>query len=179
MRNKGLLAILLALLLTSCDFILKDKKDLPQDKTEFITNGGKEVIGDTDKNGCTTSAGYKWSSLRKDCIRVFEEGFRLNPIEDQVGSFENELEDNDVSCFVIFSQDRKQAEVFLPLAKESIILNSDTSNKIYTNKNWKLQKENLLLSYQQEPKFSAAKTIEMEMIIPKNQTIEDIQEDNE
>lgn len=179
MQYKGLLVILLVVIFTSCDFILKDKKDTYQNKTEFITNGGKEVIGDTDMNGCATSAGYRWSSLRKDCIRVFEEGFRLNPVEDQVGSFENELEDNDVSCFVIFSQDMKQAEVFLPLTKESIILNSGTSNKIYTSKNWKLHKDNLLLSYKQEPKFSAAKTIEMEMIMPKNQTVEDVQEEDE
>ncbi len=178
MRNKGLIVILLAVFFTSCNLILKDKKDNIEVNTEFITNGGREVVGEADKHGCAISAGYRWSNLKKGCIRVFEEGFRLNPIEDQEDFFENELEDNDVSCFIVFSEDKKQAEIFLPTNEESIVLDSDSAKKIYLSEGWKLVKENLVLSYKDELKYTAARTIDMQMIMPAGQGLEDIQEDN-
>src|SRR5699024_11716593 len=40
------------------------------------------MIGsDKDQHGCKGSAGYTWSQLREDCIRIFEEGETLLPIE--------------------------------------------------------------------------------------------------
>lgn len=36
--------------------------------------------GDADSHGCRASAGYVWSPLRADCVRLFESGFRLDPV---------------------------------------------------------------------------------------------------
>src|SRR5690625_7777023 len=41
-----------------------------------------EVIGaDEDSRGCKRSAGYTWSQLRGDCIRMIEEGLALLSVE--------------------------------------------------------------------------------------------------
>lgn len=175
MYYKSLIFILLALFSTSCDLILKDR-NTKKEPSEFITNGGKEIIGESDDHGCTPSAGYRWSDLKEDCIRVFEEGFRLNPIE--AGDvFENELEDNDISCFIVFSKDKKQAEVFLPRQLGSFIVKADNSNQVYVGEGWQLVKENLVLSYKGEPKYAAAKTVDMKMIMPNVQEAEEIEND--
>lgn len=37
------------------------------------------VGNDADEHGCKASAGYRWSVLRNECIRIFEAGVRLDP----------------------------------------------------------------------------------------------------
>ncbi len=74
----------------------------------------KEVAvgGDSDSHGCKASAGYTWSTLKKECIRVFENSTRLNHAED--GKTYSTV------SYVIF--DGNKAELFLDTQKESIIL---------------------------------------------------------
>ncbi|WP_289657898.1 hypothetical protein [Flavobacterium panacagri] len=74
----------------------------------------KETVigGDSDSHGCKASAGYTWSELKKECIRVFENGTRLNHAED--GKTYSTV------SYVIF--DGNKAELFLDTQKESIIL---------------------------------------------------------
>jgi len=36
---------------------------------------------DRDEHGCIGSAGYTWSVVKNDCIRIFEAGKRLNAAE--------------------------------------------------------------------------------------------------
>ena len=36
------------------------------------------IGGNKDEHGCLTAAGYTWSELRRDCIRIFEDGVRVN-----------------------------------------------------------------------------------------------------
>ncbi len=118
--------------LLSCDFILKDRSD---DETT-VTTGKKVVLGtDKDKNGCVISAGYKWSQLRKECIRAFEEGYRLNSID--------ELEGESIvkSAFVIFEEDGDKAELFLPDAEKSVILEKSSKNGPYVNGAWTLHQQ--------------------------------------
>ncbi|WP_297515488.1 hypothetical protein [Flavobacterium sp.] len=69
---------------------------------------------DKDENGCLASAGYTWSKLNKECVRMFT-GLQLNPV-DQANT-----EDETLASYVLFSEDRKQAEVFLP-NQESMVL---------------------------------------------------------
>ena len=39
-----------------------------------------QLIGENkDEHGCLTAAGYTWSELRRDCIRIFENGVRQQP----------------------------------------------------------------------------------------------------
>ncbi len=84
MKNFKVLAIIaVCLLIVSCS-----------------TNPKIENVGnDKDAKGCLASAGYRWSNLKKECIRVFELPIQLANA------------DSSFSAGVIISQDGKQAEV--------------------------------------------------------------------
>ncbi|MGL5317766.1 MAG: hypothetical protein ACRC9Q_03625 [Bacteroidales bacterium] len=89
------------------------------------------IGGAKDQNGCLTSAGYIWSKIRKDCIRLFESGIRLSPVPDTSNC--------KISGFLVFGNDSTSTELFLPALKESEILvrknNSYTSaDEIYSLK---------------------------------------------
>ncbi|WP_410880615.1 hypothetical protein [Myroides sp. DW712] len=176
MRQIGLvLGILLSVSLVSCDFILKDKNPASEQDKTVSTDGGTTVVGEEDGFGCAYSAGYRYSYLMADCIRVFEQGFRLNPIEDE-GSLENDLENNEVSCFVLFAKDGKEVEIFLPQQEKSIVLESDRTKGIYFKDGWQLNTEKgMVLRYKDEIKFTAAKTIDLQLIHP-DQVIEGTEE---
>lgn len=75
-----------------------------------------ELVGaDVDKHGCKELAGYTWSRLNDDCVRIFEEGLTLLPVE---------IDESEpvFAAFVLYSDDKTQVELFLPSEKESIIL---------------------------------------------------------
>lgn len=102
-------------------------------------NSGKEpedskvVLGaDRDEHGCVGSAGYGWSVVLNKCVRLFEEGFRLNPV-----AMANP-EDVTLSAFVIFEEKGDKAELFIPEEKESIILKRGSKEKSYSNNDWSL-----------------------------------------
>ena len=59
---------------------------------------------DRDSHGCIGSAGYQWSPLTNQCVRLFEQGVRLNPTDTSQTS----------SAFVLFNADQTQAELHLP-----------------------------------------------------------------
>lgn len=160
------LTALICFFLTSCDFILKEDKS-ETNKEVVISNGSRTIVSeDEDEHGCAYTAGYKWSSIKKDCVRIFEKGFRLNPIGLEEDSMEeNELEDNDVSCFVLFSENKKEAEIFLPNKTGGLLLDQTKQKKLYTKDGWELETDNnLVLKYKGEVKFTAAKTIELKVI---------------
>lgn len=69
--------------------------------------------GDTDEHGCKASAGYTWSEVRKDCIRVFEVGVKLNDSRDANATS---------AAYLVFSVDSLDAELFVPQQEESILL---------------------------------------------------------
>ncbi|WP_461146157.1 hypothetical protein [Spirosoma pulveris] len=73
------------------------------------TNGG-----DKDAHGCIRSAGYTFSVLKNDCIRVFEQTIQLKEVS-PTGSFTS-------NATVIFSKDTKQAEVFIPGSATGVLL---------------------------------------------------------
>ncbi|WP_164975059.1 hypothetical protein [Flavobacterium sp. YO12] len=88
------------------------QKKVSQDKvTSKETEKETVVGGDSDSHGCKASAGYTWSTLKKECIRIFE-GTRLNHAEDG--------KTYTTASYVIF--DGNKAELFLDTQKESIIL---------------------------------------------------------
>ncbi|MBK1896704.1 hypothetical protein [Chryseobacterium paridis] len=71
--------------------------------------------GDKDKHGCIASAGYTYSVLKDDCVKLFEEKIQLKEANSQKSYVSNAV--------VILSKDKKKAELFLPDAKGSVILN--------------------------------------------------------
>lgn len=149
------------LFLTSCDFMLKKRDD---DNTEVKTEH-KVVLGnDKDDNGCVISAGYRWSLLHKDCIRVSEEGYRLNSIAEL--KEENGLQ----SAFVIFEKDGNRAELFLPEEKSpSIMLERETEAKPYKGGGWVLQQTKGYTLSKNGNIYYAAAAIEENRIIGSDQ----------
>lgn len=90
----------------------------------------KEAVvgGDSDSHGCKASAGYTWSVLKKECIRVFENSTRLNHAED--GKAYSAV------SYVIFEGNK--AELFLDTQKESIILERKSEGDSWINGDWQL-----------------------------------------
>jgi len=88
--------------------------------------------GDSDEHGCKGSAGYQWSALRNECIRIFEAGVGLSPMSDKV--------DTTLAVFAVFSTDadRKKVELFMPTEKPVIMDKTEGKN------NW--QNERFILS---------------------------------
>lgn len=89
----------------------------------------KEVIvgGDADSHGCKASAGYTWSVLKKECIRIFE-GTKLSHYDDG--------KTYTTASYVIF--DGNKAELFLDTQKESIILERKSEGDSWINGDWQL-----------------------------------------
>lgn len=130
MKNR-IMVLLAAFCLASCDYILKkDNEPVPAVATD------KKVINgpDTDSKGCVTSAGYHWSVLKNDCVRPLEDGYRLNAIE--------KVEDESPvkSAFVLFSEEKDKAELYMPDAENSVLLTKDGDN-IYKNGVWSLHSD--------------------------------------
>lgn len=80
-------------------------------------NAGPIVGNDQDDHGCKASAGYQWSVLKNECIRIFETGIRLNPQAPGL--------DQTTSAFAVFKaeDDDQQVELFLPGQSGSMLLN--------------------------------------------------------
>lgn len=157
--------ILLALFVSSCDFMLK-KDSLLEEGTSVYTSEENNFNEVDNSEDCDFQSGYRWSSLKNDCIRVFAEGFRLNPIELSEGApEENELEDNEVSCFVVFNTIKDKAEFFLPNTIHGIVIEQTAVKGLYNQDGWELDvRENMKLSYKGQLKYTAAKTIELKLI---------------
>lgn len=69
------------------------------------------VGGDRSEQGCIGSAGYQWSDLREECIRIWEAGIEL--VHQGSG-------DRNFSAYAIISDN--QAELFLPDVTDSVLL---------------------------------------------------------
>ena len=87
----------------------------------------KPVGSDLDPQGCKASAGYTWSELRQECIRIFEVGTRFDPVDS-----------NGMSAFVVLDASAKKAELFTLLEKKPLILSQISEGK-YTTGAWELQ----------------------------------------
>lgn len=101
--------ICLAMLVGACNSSKKQSNENAADTT------GAMVGDDSDKHGCKASAGYTWSVLKNECIRLFESGIRLDPQDPSL--------DKTLSAFIVFksTDDDAKAEVFIPSQKESRI----------------------------------------------------------
>ncbi|WP_395045262.1 hypothetical protein [Flavobacterium sp.] len=113
--------------LVSCKWFNQD------DEKPVIDDVAKEVVlgGDKDKNGCLASAGYTWSKLNEECIRVFS-GLQLSPIENL------EVDDATLCAYVLFDEKATKAELFLPNINESLILNRSSKEKSWSNDDYVL-----------------------------------------
>jgi hypothetical protein len=100
---------------------------------DVVIQTPKEAVEsvDKDENGCLASAGYTWSQLTKDCVKVFT-GMQLNPFD------KPQNEDETICAYVLFSEDVNQAEVFLPSQTKSIILKRASEGQPWVFEDWQL-----------------------------------------
>jgi len=69
------------------------------------------VGNDQDIHGCRASAGYQWSALTNQCVRLFEQAVRLQSLKsDETGS-----------AFVLFNADQSKAELTLPNGEQTLL----------------------------------------------------------
>ncbi|HQX96415.1 MAG: hypothetical protein IPN82_05730 [Chitinophagaceae bacterium] len=86
-----------------------------------------QMVGnDKTKHGCITSAGYTYSFIKKDCIKVFEQEIKLLSVKDET-SFQKQ------TC-IIFSKNNKKAEVFLDSIEGTVLTRTGKKGN-YTWKN--------------------------------------------
>ncbi len=104
--------------------------------------------GDHDRHGCKGSAGYVYSQVKNDCIRLFEQKIKLTEVKPKGSSAS-------ISA-VIFSKDMKKAEVFLPeintgsliltrLGKGKTWKNADYILVPYKKSGYQLKKDNITI----------------------------------
>lgn len=120
---------------------------------------GKTAVvgGDKDEHGCIASAGYVWSEVQKDCIRLWEKGVRMNAADDA-----------EKTLFLVFSPDSTQVELFF--AEEGVpneildrrglpsggyawnVEDDDTKNVRLENGKWTVsQRDRLIYRQAEEP----------------------------
>lgn len=66
-----------------------------------------------DAHGCNAAAGYTWSEVRQNCVRLFEEGVKFTAAAGQ---------DSTLAAYVVFATDSLQAEVFIPEQEKHPVL---------------------------------------------------------
>jgi hypothetical protein len=89
----------------------------PQTPEETATTQPVPVVGgDSDAHGCKGSAGYTWSEVKQNCIRIFEDGIALAP--------QDAVADKTTAAFVVFRTGAEDAvaEVFIPGQTSGILM---------------------------------------------------------
>ncbi|WP_433829279.1 hypothetical protein [Flavobacterium anhuiense] len=132
--KKVILIVMIVSMVVSCAKKPSGEKvnsqELKKDGVEVtIQDTVKEakVGADVDDHGCKASAGYTWSTLKKECIRIFE-GTKLSHSDDG--------KKYTTASYVIF--DGNKAELFLDTQKESIILERKSEGEPWVNGDWQL-----------------------------------------
>lgn len=90
----------------SCLFVLITIIGCLSCKTKQNTFTEPPIIcgADSDEHGCKASAGYTWSKIKGECVRVWEVGSKL--------VYTQANHPNEVTTFVVFSTDSTQLETF-------------------------------------------------------------------
>ena len=130
MKRLNLMAIGLVMF-AACSGPARESEDKVTDETV-------KVGTDKDGHGCTGSPGYTWSEIKNDCIEVFNEGFRLNPVALEKGK-------EGVSAFVLMNNDQSKVELFLPDSTSRSILLDKSGNLLFSNGTYKYDANKSLL----------------------------------
>jgi len=120
--KKGIGIVFGLFALVACNNTTKNTTN-PQDKE--ATQEVQAVGGEKDDHGCLVSAGETWSELKQQCLRLFEEGVRLDPVSTEGNAV--------ISAFVIENEEQSKAELFLPEKEKSIILDKKATNRYEDN----------------------------------------------
>ena len=138
--KKGLILIFSVLTLVGCKEVKKAEGEVNASETvttSQIEEGvdvqdGKQapqIGGEKDNHGCLASAGETWSELKQKCLRLFEEGLRLNPVKVEGSAV--------ISAFVIVDDTKSKAEIFLPEESSKALILEKKSEGIYADSTYK------------------------------------------
>lgn len=105
--------------------------EIPADSTRQQADApqpaGQPVGGDKDAHGCLPSAGQTWSTMRNECVQIFD-----------IADIQMTDPANDtLAVYVILSPDRKKAEVFAADLPDGVILNASKGG--YKSKDGKVR----------------------------------------
>lgn len=96
---------------------------------------GQIVGNDSDEHGCKASAGYSWSEVKGECVRLWETGTALSATTNEYKGF---------AAYVIMNSDNSKAEVFVPGTQGGVMLSKKGSG--WESGDWKLSKTNSKLT---------------------------------
>lgn len=139
MKKVLLITGIAALVLCGC----KNSGTEGQEKTtspEEVDYKGPMLTGsDSDEHGCKASAGYTWSRIKSECIRVWEEGIKMYPVTVKKGEAV-------YGATVIMADDESKAELFINGEESSIWLMKFTEKDndnivIYSGREYKFFKK--------------------------------------
>lgn len=133
MKNSILtLSLLSVLFLLNCNTSKNTEKTEEVTTTKDTTN--QDLVGnDEDERGCKASAGYTWSALKNECVRIFEVAdVKLFEIEQTKGY--------ETFVAVIFDSEKSKAEIFLVDNKKEILEKRDEYT--WLNKGYELKEKN-------------------------------------
>lgn len=142
--------LIVGLSMTSCDKIFK--QNVTQEKNRQVVFQ-ERVGGEEDEHGCITAAGFTWSNLQQDCVKLFEVAYRLNPVSDLTN--DDHVDAAIISAFVIFADDESKIELFLPQAEEGLVIEKDADGN-YKKDVYLFDKESFVLYENKEKTFQAA-----------------------
>ncbi len=111
--------------------------------------------GDRDNHGCRGSAGYTWSHTRQACLRLWEDGITLVPVNPEGAA---------LVAFAVESGNYARMEIFLPGKPKPFVLqqtgddHDDWTSPVSdwklrnTGKTWELLEKNTLRYKSKETK---------------------------
>ncbi len=90
-----------------------------------FTPAQPEAVGaDRDAHNCIASAGYTYSAVRGECIRLWETGTALLPVV--------QIEEPVLAAYVVESENGQETEVFLPGFEQGQLMNRAENTNIPT-----------------------------------------------
>lgn len=114
----------------------------------FAQESGRKIGGSRDTHGCLNSAGYTYSHIKKECIQSWDQKIKLVELETPGKTWVG-------NTGVIFSKDKKKAEIFIGKSPEnSMILSKDGKESAWKNgeyalvpakKGYELRKNNVVI----------------------------------
>jgi hypothetical protein len=129
MKN-SLLLVVFILSLVSCKKFDQDAEPELIKKQALLDT---IASADKDENGCLDGAGYFWSTLNKECIKIYESAITLYPQDNQNN------EDETKNAYIVFGEDGgNEAEIFLPNQVKSIILIRPEEGQPWKFDDWQL-----------------------------------------
>ena len=89
-----------------------------------FTPSAPQVGADKDEHGCIASAGYTYSVIRKECVRLWEVGIALAPVA--------AMSNPGLVAYVVQNPAGNKVEVFLPGQVGSMVLTAQANPSIAT-----------------------------------------------